>query len=120
MVPIGWTAVEDRRPETRSLPLSDAIAVFGLTSIPRALANYSTTAMQLRSDDGTTVIELGASEVTIKADTITVQGHQVNVTGSTNVAISGNNTTTIDGVNFLEHTHSGVTAGSGVTGPVVL
>jgi phage baseplate assembly protein gpV len=110
---------QQSRIDGRRHSLSDAIAVFGLTSTPRALTNYSTIAMQLRSDDGTTVIEVGASEITIKANTITVQGQQVNVTGSTNVAISGNNTTTIDGVNFLEHTHTGVTAGGGVTGPVV-
>jgi aerobic-type carbon monoxide dehydrogenase small subunit (CoxS/CutS family) len=75
--------------------------------------------MQLRSDDGNTVVEVGTGEVTIKANTITVTGQQVNVTGSTQVVISGNDQTTIDGVNFLEHTHSGVTAGGGVTGPVV-
>lgn len=110
---------QQSRIDGRRHALSDAIAIFGLSSTPRALTSYSTTAMQLRSDDGLTVIELGASEITIKANTVTVQGHQINVTGSTNVAISGNNTTTIDGKDFLLHTHSGVTAGGGVTGPVV-
>jgi phage baseplate assembly protein gpV len=107
------------RIDGRRHSLSDAIAIFGLGSAPRALASYSPTAMQLRSDDGNTVVEVGAGEVTIKANTVNVQGQTVNVTGSTNVAISGNDQTTIDGVNFLEHTHSGVTAGGGVTGPVV-
>lgn len=110
---------QQSRIDGRRHALSDAIAVFGLSSTPRALTSYSTTAMQLRSDDGTVVIELGASEITIKANTVTVQGQQVNVTGSANVAISGNNTTTIDGKDFLLHEHSGVTAGGGVTGPVV-
>lgn len=107
------------RIDGRRHSLSDAIAIFGLGSAPRALASYSATAMQLRSDDGLTVVEVGAGEVTIKATTVNVQGQTVNVTGSTNVAISGNDQTTIDGVNFLEHTHDGVTAGGGVTGPVV-
>lgn len=110
---------QQSRIDGRRHALSDAFALFGVRSQPRALPNYSTTAMQLRSDDGTVVIELGASEITIKANTVTVQGQQVNVTGSTNVAISGNNTTTIDGKDFLLHTHTGVTAGGGVTGPVV-
>jgi phage baseplate assembly protein gpV len=110
---------QQSRIDGRRHALSDAIAIFGLSSTPRALTSYSTTAMQLRSDDGLTVIELGASEITIKANMVTVQGHQINVTGSTNVAISGNNTTTIDGKDFLLHTHSGVTAGGGMTGPVV-
>ena len=43
--------------------LSDAVAVFGLRSTPRGLANYSTTAMEIRSDDGTVKMSLatGAS-----------------------------------------------------------
>ena len=118
---------QQARIDGRRHAISDAIAIFGLSSTPRALAAYSTTAAQLRSDDGNTVVEVGAGEVTIKAATITVQstgnvnvsGTHVNVTGSTTVAISGNNTTTIDGKDFLLHTHAGVTTGGGVTGPVV-
>jgi phage baseplate assembly protein gpV len=83
------------------------------------ISGYSTSAAQLRSLDGNTVVEVGNGEITVKANNVTVQGQQVNVTGSESVAISGNNQTTIDGVNFKEHTHSGVTAGGGVTGPVV-
>jgi hypothetical protein len=113
--------------DLRRHDLSDACAIFGIWSQPRLVPNYSTSAAQLRSLDGNTVIEVGSGEVTIKAQavnvqatgTATVSGQQVNVTGSESVAISGNNQTTIDGVNFKEHTHSGVTSGGGVTGPVV-
>jgi hypothetical protein len=105
--------------DLRRHDLSDAFFIAGCWSQPRKLSNYSGSAAQLRSDDGQTVIELGSGEITIKANTITVTGQQVNVTGSQKVAISGNNQTTVDGVNFLQHTHSGVTAGGGVTGPVV-
>ena len=107
--------------------LSDAFAILGPWSSPRDLASYSTTAAQLRSDDGLTVVEVGAGEVTIKAGTITVQstgnvnvtGTQVTVSGSTNVHITGAGNTTIEGKNFLLHEHTGVTAGGGVTGPVL-
>jgi hypothetical protein len=113
--------------ELRRHDLSDAFAILGPWNQQRVLPNYSTTAAQLRSDDGNTVIEVGSGEVTIKAATVNVQatgtatvsGQQVNVTGSQKVTISGNSQTTIDGKNFLTHTHSGVTAGGGVTGPVV-
>jgi Phage protein Gp138 N-terminal domain len=113
--------------ELRRHDISDCCAIFGLWSQQRLVPNYSTTAAQLRSLDGTTVVEVGDNEITVQAQTVNVQatgtatvsGQQVNVTGSESVTISGNNQTTIDGVNFLEHTHTGVTAGGGVTGPVV-
>lgn len=105
--------------DLRRHDLSDACAIFGIWSQPKLIPNYSTAAAQLRTLDGTTVVEVGDDEVTIKGTTVTVQATQVNVTGSESVTISGNNQTTIDGVNFKEHTHSGVTAGGGVTGPVV-
>jgi hypothetical protein len=105
--------------DLRRHDLSDAFFIAGCWSQPRKLPNYSSSTAQLRSDDGQTFIELGSGEITIKASTVTVQATQVSVTGSESVTISGNNQTTIDGVNFKEHTHSGVTAGGGVTGPVV-
>lgn len=113
--------------ELRRHNMTDACAIFGIWSQPNLIPNYSTTAAQLRTVDGTAVVEVGASEITVKAVTVNVQatgtatvsGQQVNVTGSESVTISGNSQTTIDGVNFLEHTHTGVTSGGGVTGPVV-
>jgi hypothetical protein len=105
--------------DKRRHDLSDAFAILGPWNQQRVLPNYSTTAAQLRSDDGNTIIEVGSGEVTIKAANVTVQAQQVSVTGSEKVTIAGNNQTTIDGVDFLNHTHSGVTTGGGVTGPVV-
>lgn len=110
---------QQSRIDGRRHSLSDAFAILGPWSNPRDLAAYSTTTAQLRSDDGNTVVEVGANEITIKANTVTVQAQQVSVTGSTNVHISGAGNTTIEGKNFLTHTHTGVTAGGGVTGPVV-
>lgn len=47
----------------------------------------------------------------------TLQGINVDITGATSVDISG--PATIDGKVFLLHTHSGVQAGGGISGPVV-
>lgn len=105
--------------EVRRHSISDAFAILGPWSNPRDLTSYSVSAAQLRSDDGNTLIEVGAGEVTIKANNVSVQAQQVTVAGSTNVHITGAGNTTIEGKNFLTHTHSGVTAGGGVTGPVV-
>lgn len=110
---------QQSRIDGRRHSLSDAIAIFGIRSQPRKLANYSTTSAQLRSDDGNTVIDLAPNVITIKANNVSVQAQQVTVAGSTNVHITGAGNTTIEGKNFLTHTHSGVTAGGGVTGPVV-
>ena len=113
--------------------VSDAVAICGVWNQQRLLSNYSTAAAQLRSDDGTTVVEVGKNEVTIKATTVTVQSTnatvnasskatiaapEVDITGSTKVVIAGSGNTTIEGGSYLNHTHSGVQAGGGVSGPV--
>lgn len=137
--------------------LSDAIAVFGPRSQPNVLDNWSTTSAQLRSDDGTVVIDIADGQITItatggtvevNADTVnvnasqatvntsgdakviaggdadveagasaTVSGRNVNITGSAQVVIGSN--TTVDSRIFLNHTHSGVQTGGGISGPVV-
>ena len=52
--------------------LSDGMAIFGLRSQPRALTNYSTGSAQLRSDDGTVIIDLALSRITITAPAVTI------------------------------------------------
>ncbi|HEY3987935.1 MAG TPA: Gp138 family membrane-puncturing spike protein [Acidobacteriaceae bacterium] len=105
--------------DLRRHDLSDAFFIVGCYNQTRKISSYSTSTVQIRTDVGDTVVEVGNGEITIKAATVTVQAEQVNVTGSEKVTISGNNQTVIDDVTFLQHTHSGVTAGGGVTGPVV-
>ena len=105
--------------------LSDAIAVFGLRSQPRGLSGYSTTSAQLRSDDGTVVIDLAPDQITVTAptvqvnasDTANVSADHVVLNGSGDVTISGN--TKIDSRIFLMHKHTGVQAGLANTGPVL-
>jgi hypothetical protein len=105
--------------------LSDAIAVFGLRSTPNAIENYSTDSAQLRSDDGTVIIDLKLSQITVTAPKVVV-----NTTGDCDLSVSGtvnisggqvdiSSTTTIQSRGFLSHSHSGVTPGSGESGGVV-
>lgn len=47
--------------------IGDAMAIFGITSQPRALADYATDSAQLRSDDGSVVIDLASGQITLTA-----------------------------------------------------
>jgi len=63
--------------------IGDALAIFGPTSKPRKLADYSTTSAQLRSDDGTVVIDLARDGITITAPAVTVNAiGLVTITGA--------------------------------------
>jgi hypothetical protein len=60
--------------EKRRHDISDAFCIPGPWSNPRALANWSTTSAQLRSDDGTVVIDVAETGVTVtapKVETVT-------------------------------------------------
>lgn len=128
----GYIGQQHERPRRHSF--SDGFAIIGAWSQPRKLSGYSTSSVQLRSDDASTLIEVGSSEVTIKAQTVTVQAttvsveaenatvqgtDKVTVESNSQVAISGNGHTTIEGKDWLTHTHSGVQSGGSDTGPVV-
>jgi len=78
--------------EKRRHDLSDAYALVGLTSQHAPIANYSTTAAELRTESGAVKISVSASGV--------------NITGGL----------TIDGVVFGSHEHGGVMTGGGKTG----
>lgn len=87
--------------------LSDAVAWFGIWSQPRKLSAYSTNSTQLRTDDGTSYIELKPGVINLNAATINLNG-----------AVNTSGTTIIQGKTFLTHTHNGVQTGGGVSGPV--
>ena len=88
--------------------LSDGFVIPGIKSKPNVIANISTTETQLRSNDGNTVIGLNAA-----ASTLTLKANTINING--NVAITG--TLTDNGKNVgSTHTHSGVQPGSGTSG----
>ena len=97
----------------------------GMWSQPNRLSSYSTTSAQLRSDDGTVVVDLAAAAVSITAPKLVVSTTgDLDLTASGNVNITGaqvniGNATKIDGKAFLTHQHTGVTTGGGDTGGVL-
>lgn len=60
--------------EKRRHDLSDAFAILGAWSQPRRIPNYSTTATQLRSDDGASYISLSGGEINLVAPTVKING----------------------------------------------
>lgn len=101
--------------EVRMHDLSDGFVLPGVRSQPRRLTGVSTTHAQLRSDDGTTYVDLDPTGAAVKIKAtggITLDGN-VAVTG--NVAMNGS-TVTHGGVNIgKDHVHAGVQAGGSNT-----
>lgn len=103
--------------EARMHDLSDGFVILGVRSKPRVLSDISTSAAQLRSDDGATVVELDPQAQTIKLTApggITLDGP---VTATSTIDATGE--ITGNGTALHTHTHSGVTAGGANSGPPV-
>ena len=101
--------------ELRLHHLSDAFALVGPRSLPKAVEDVSTTSLQIRSIDGTQSIELAAGGII----NITAPGG-CNINGLT-IDSSGNLKTPGEGTFKNSHTvtahkHGGVSTGSGNTG----
>ncbi|MDW1399195.1 Gp138 family membrane-puncturing spike protein [Klebsiella pneumoniae] len=92
--------------------LSDAFCIVGPQSQAKKIGGISTTAAQLRTDDGSAIIELAAGgAVTITSPQITING-PLQVNGeiiSTGDQLAG-------GISQIGHTHGGVEPGGGSTG----
>lgn len=93
--------------------LSDGFALLGFRSVPRALSAVSTSATQLRSDDGGTFVEVGAGEITLKAAQINLEGPVVQTGGAatfdtsvTAPALDGTTSITVAGKDVGGHTHT--------------
>lgn len=72
--------------ELRVHDISDGIAFVGIRSNPRRIAGVSQSAAQLRSDDGSTVVEVADGTITLKAPSIvTIDAPVTVVTGSLTV-----------------------------------
>ncbi|MEQ5055461.1 Gp138 family membrane-puncturing spike protein [Klebsiella michiganensis] len=92
--------------------LSDAFCIVGPQSQAKKIGGISTTAAQLRTDDGSAFIELAAGgAVTITSPQITINGP---------LQVNGKITSTGDqvaaGISQTGHTHGGVEPGGGNTG----
>lgn len=124
-----WQSGGTQQPmELRMHDLSDGFAIPGPRSQPEVVSAISSDNAQLRSDDGSVFLEItpdgkinmtAPSGVTITGD-LTVTGdisaqQDLEVVGTTTL----DGTTTIEGREFLLHEHSGVVAGSGISGGVV-
>lgn len=94
--------VGNLQPDKRRHDLSDGLAIITGISQPNKLTNVSTANLQIRSDDGGTLVDIAKGSIGLTA---------------TNVAINSTNVT-IAGKNFLSHTHSGVQSGESTTGGV--
>lgn len=98
--------------EHRAHDLSDGIAIVGLRSVPAVPANISTTTMQIRSDDGTSFIELDASNnININAPTHNLTFNTMNATldAAGNLAVKGSITAGMGGADLVTlqaHTHA--------------
>lgn len=101
-------------PMNRTHDFSDAIAIVGVRSNPRGVAGISATTSQLRSIDGSTIIELDPS------------GQAVNITAPGGVNVSapfikctGDVLAGDDEISLVHHVHDGVQSGGSNTGEPV-
>lgn len=76
----------------RKHDLSDGIAFVGIRSKPKVLANVSTTATQLRADDGSALIEVGEGgiKVLVPNGSVLVQASTATITASAGATINAN------------------------------
>lgn len=79
----GWwgTGQVSRQVVMRMHDLSDGFAIAGVKSKPNVISSISSTATQLRSNSGSTYVEVGAGE-------ITVNGAVVNVNAATSATVT--------------------------------
>jgi phage baseplate assembly protein gpV len=120
------------QPELRMHDLSDGFALLGFRSQPRVIGNISTTAAQLRTDDGAAFVEVNSTSHAINATTsgaatvsaqggITLTAPLVTINGD--VQVNGKVGTTGDvtagTISLQQHKHGGVTPGSGNSGAPV-
>lgn len=94
---LGGTQVQT---ELRMHDLSDGFAIIGVRSQPRVLPSISTVAAQLRSDDGTTYVEVKDKHITITTPTggdpsctVTINTDVATVNATENVLIDSPQTT---------------------------
>lgn len=109
---------EQQQLDARMHDLSDAFAIIGFRSKPRALSGVSETETQLRSEDGQHSVSLNPTTgITLKSGTLTLGLSPTGMTFNGNINITGGGTIMHNGKNIgSTHTHGGVTPGAGSTG----
>lgn len=100
------------RADGRVLDLSDAFVIPGPQSQAQKISGISTSAAQLRTDDGAAFVEVAAGgAITITSSQITLNG-PVQVNGT----ITSTGDQTANGISQINHTHGGVQSGGSNTG----
>lgn len=100
------------RADGRVLDLSDAFVIPGPQSQVKKISGISTSAAQLRTDDGAAFVEVAAGgAITITSSQITLNG-PVQVNGT----ITSTGDQTANGISQINHTHGGVQSGGSNTG----
>jgi ribosomal protein L18E len=76
--------------EKRRHDLSDGLAIMGVWSQPRVVSGYSTNSAQLRTEDGSTCIDIKPEEIGVTALNVSVTAaDKVIITGTEGVTING-------------------------------
>jgi len=107
--------------ELRMHDLSDGFCLPGPRSQPRVLSGVSTSAVQIRSDDGSAFIEIEAggshaiSVQTVGAVTVDAAQATINCNLTVNGTITATNLITPTVASYNTHRHSGVIPGGGST-----
>ncbi|HAW2832189.1 TPA: translation initiation factor IF-2 [Escherichia coli] len=104
--------------DTRLHDLSDAFCIVGPQSQAEKISGISTDAVQLRTDDGTSFIELSrGGGVTITSTQVTING-PVSINGDTQVdgCVTSTGDQVAAGISQTGHKHSGVKSGGDITG----
>ncbi|MFG1401999.1 Gp138 family membrane-puncturing spike protein [Xanthobacter sediminis] len=91
----GWqqSGGEQQQVDLRMHDISNAFCLLGFRSNPNALQNVPDDAVQIRTDDGNTVISLKGDEVSVKASSSThvvTPSTIASTVGSTSVKVSAN------------------------------
>ena len=96
----------------RCMDMTDALCFPGILTNNTKKSNYNNSAIEIRSDDGTTKISVSQNDLTLVQGgaSITLNGGNVEIIGTT---------VKINGHDFDTHVHSGVTSGGSNTGVVV-
>jgi hypothetical protein len=101
---------EQTQVETRRHDLSDAMALLGITSVPRAVTEYSTNSVMLRNEDKDSYFEIvdGSKTINIICEekiNETAKG-DINVTTQSNwnVKVQGNADIEVDGTTNIKST----------------